>query len=78
MHPLAAASPSPSLTTREAPRRIPSGSLSFRERLPQMADSRRFDGVAVATQEAASAIRVVDLSGDSLLASILSVDSVAA
>jgi len=52
-------------STREAPRRIPSGSLSFRERLPQMADSRRFDGVAVATQEAASAIRVVDLSGNS-------------
>ena len=62
---MAAASLSPSLTTREAPRRIPSGSLSFRERLPQMADSRRFDGVAVATQEAASAIRVVDLSGNS-------------
>ena len=58
-----AASPSP--TTREAPRRIPSGSLAFRERLPQSADSRRFDEVGEAAQAAAFAIRVLDLSGDS-------------
>ena len=62
---MAAASLSPSVTTAEAPRRIPSGSLSFRERFPQMADFRRFDGVAVANLATASAIRVVDLSGDS-------------
>lgn len=56
---------SPSPTTREAPQRIPSGSLSFRERLPQSADSRRFDEVGEAAQAAAFAIRVLDLSGDS-------------
>ncbi len=43
-----------------------------------MADSRRVDGVAKAVQETACAIRVVDWSGDSLLAPILSADSVAA
>lgn len=57
----AAVSPPPSPSTREARQRIPSGSRSFRERLPQMADSRRFGGVAVATQETASAVRVVDV-----------------
>jgi hypothetical protein len=38
---MAEALPSPSLTIREAPRKNPSGSLSFRELLPQSADSCR-------------------------------------
>ena len=46
-------------------RRILSGSPSFRERPPNMAEPRRFDGAAVAVQKAAFAIRVVDLLGDS-------------
>ena len=43
-----------------------------------MAGKRRVDGVAKAVQETACAIRVLDWSGDSLLAPILSADSVAA
>ena len=52
-------------STHGAPRRIPSGSLAFRERLPQSADSRRFDGFAEANLATASAVRVVGRSGDS-------------
>ena len=61
----AVASPFRSLTTREVPRRILLGSPSFRERLPHMAESRRFDETAVAAQMAAFAVWVVDLLGDS-------------
>jgi hypothetical protein len=67
---MAEALPSPSLTIREAPRKNPSGSLSFRERLPQSADSRRLDEVGEAAQAAALAVRVVDRSGNSLWARI--------
>lgn len=56
---------SPSPPTREAPRRIPAGLLAFRERLPQMAYSRRVDEVGEATQGAASAERGVERSGES-------------
>ena len=62
----AEASPSLSLTIREAPRKNPSDSLAFRELLPQSADRRRFDEVGEAAQAAAFSIRVLDRRGDSL------------
>ena len=56
---------SPSPTTREAPQRIPSGSLSFREHLPQMAELHRHGRIAVAAQETAYVVRIADWSGSS-------------
>lgn len=65
---MAADAPSLALTIREAPRKNPLDSLAFRELLPQSADRRRFDEVGEAAQAAAFAIRVVDRSGNSLIA----------